>query len=130
MGITIRGGMKRKPRITARFRIVYLALLLLSLHWAVVTYVNSTFLHTFVSESTIGILYMIGSTITIFSFLFISRVLRAVGNYQLTVRLAVLEFLVLIGLALGNDLRIIIPLFIIHHAIVPLLLFNLDAVVA
>jgi len=126
MGVTIRGGMKRKAHLGARFGVVYLAMLVLSLHWAVVTYINSTYLHDFITEKTIGILYMVGSTITILAFLFISRILRDIGNYHLTIGLAISEIIVLVGMAIGNDVRIIIPLFIIHHAIVPLLLFNLD----
>ena len=126
MGVTIRGGMKRKAHFGARFGVVYWAMLVLSLHWAVVTYINSTYLHDFISEKTIGVLYVVGSTITIFSFLCISRILKGIGNYTLTVGLAITELLVLIGMALSHDVRIIVALFIIHHAVVPLLLFNLD----
>lgn len=126
MGATIRGGIKRKAHLGARFGVVYYAMLVLSLHWAVVTYINSTYLHEFVSDKTIGVLYIIGSSFTILAFLFISRILKDIGNYHLTIGLAISEIAVLVGMAVWHDVRIIIPLFIIHHAIVPLLLFNLD----
>lgn len=100
--------------------------MLLSLHWAVVTYVNSTYLSEYISDQAIGTLYTIASSLTIFTFLFISRVLRDLGNYRLTLGLAISEILVLVGLASIHDMRVVIPLFVIHHAIVPLLLFNID----
>lgn len=117
---------RRHLRHSSKFPVVYGAMLLLSLHWAVVTYINSTFLEQFISNQAIGALYMIGSTITILAFVFISRVLKELGNYHLTIGLALAEVFVLLGMAATTDMRIVIPLFIAHHAIVPLLLFNLD----
>lgn len=70
--------------------------------------------------------YVIGSALTILVFLMISRVLDELGNYQLTIGLAIAEVAVLLGMTLSPDLRLVVPLFIAHHAIVPLLLFNLD----
>lgn len=112
-----------------RFRIVYLAMLILSLHWATVLYVHSTYLGQFVDGKTIGTLFTIGSAITVFVFLFISRVLQKLGNYKLTMALSVLEFFVLIGMGLATSMRVAIPLFVLHQAIGPLLLFNLDVFV-
>jgi MFS family permease len=105
---------------------VYGAMLILSLHWSVVTYINSTFLEQFISTSAVGTLYTIGSAFTIVAFLAISRVLDELGNYQLTLGLAIAEIFVLLGMAVSGDMRLVIPLFVVHHAIVPLLLFNLD----
>src|SRR5690606_3456714 len=99
---------------------------LLSLHWALVIYINSTYLEQFVPNEVIGALFTIGSALTIIAFFFISRVLQKLGNYQLTLGLAITEILVLIGLALTDELRVAVPLFVLHQALVPLLLFNLD----
>lgn len=108
------------------FGALYSAITILSLHWAVVVYINSSFLKQFVPEHMLGILYTASSAITIFVFLFISRVLRRVGNYKLTLSLALLECAVLIGMALADTVEAAVPLFVIHQAVVPLLLFNLD----
>lgn len=110
----------------SRFSVVYFAMLILSLHWSVVTYINSTFLEQFISAQAIGTLYIIGSACTILAFLFISKVLGTYGNYRLAIGLALAEIGVLIGMAFANHILFIVPLFILHHAIVPLLLFNLD----
>ncbi len=112
-----------------RFGTLYLATLILSLHWAFVLYVHSTYLGQFVPDEAIGTLFTIGSALTVFVFLFISRILRSLGNYKLTLGLAILEFVVLIGMSAADSLRTAIPLFILHQAIVPLLLFNLDVFV-
>lgn len=112
-----------------RFGIIYLAMLLLSLHWGIVLFVHSTYLGQFVDAKTIGTLFTIGSALTVFAFLFISRILQKLGNYKLTLGLTALEFVVLIGMGFATSLEIAVPLFILHQAIVPLILFNLDVFV-
>jgi len=108
------------------FGALYIAVTLLSFHWAIVLYINSSFIGQFVSDSAIGILYTVSSALTILSFLFISRVLHRVGNYKLTLLLTLLEIGALIGMAFADTLRVAIPLFMVHQAVVPLILFNLD----
>lgn len=112
---------------TARtFGFVYLAILLFSFHWSLVAYANSSYLHQFVSNKTIGALYTVGSILTIIAFFFISKALRRFGNYVVTLALSTAEMILLIGLAVAPSLYIAVPLFLLHHAIVPLLLFNID----
>lgn len=126
MGHPVLPEHRRHARRHSRFSPVYAAMLLLSLHWSVVTYINSTYLEQFISTQTIGILYVLGSIFTISAFLFISRALKEMGNFHVTLGLAVAEIFILIGMSFSTDLRLVIPLFVAHHAIVPLLLFNLD----
>lgn len=106
--------------------VVYVAMFVLSLHWAIVIYANSTYVGQFVSSEAVGILYVVGSSLSVFIFLFVSRILRRVGNYSLTVALAVLEIIALLGLAFIPLREAVLPLFVLHQAVVPLLLFNLD----
>ena len=112
----------RKPRSN----VVYMAMLLLSLHWALIAYVTSTYLATFVSDEAIGTLYTVGASLAVLSFLFVSRVLRRVGNYYLTMILVVVELMALLGMGFIDEMRVVIPLFILHQMIVPLLIFNID----
>jgi len=118
--------MRHRVARIGSFNAVYAAMLMLFLHWAIVLYVNSTYLAQFVSGEAIGALYTIGSALTLITFLIIARVLRRLGNYKLTLGLAFAEIVVLLGLAAADSLRVAIPLFVLHQAIVPLLLFNLD----
>lgn len=126
MTSTITGEMRQCIGRIGSFNAMYVAMLILSLHWAIVLYINSTYLAQFISGEAIGTLYTIGSALTLITFLIIARVLRAVGNYSLTLGLAVAEIVVLLGLAAADSLRVAVPLFVLHQAIVPLLLFNLD----
>lgn len=106
--------------------VVYVAMFILSLHWAVVVYVNSTYVSTFTTSEAVGVLYTVGSALTIFIFLFISRILRKLGNYTLTVGLTLIEIGALLGLAFFPLREVVLPLFIVHQAVIPLLLFNID----
>lgn len=126
MASPVAGEIRTHSLYHRSFSVIYAAMMLLSLHWAVVLYINSTYLKQFVSNEAIGALYTIGSALTIIAFFFISRVLRKLGNYTLTIGLAVTEILVLIGLAMADSLRVAVPLFVLHQALVPLLLFNID----
>lgn len=123
------GDTCRRVQIDTRFRVVYFAMLLLSLHWATVIYVNSTYLGQYVDDRVVGTLFTIGSALSIFAFLFVSRVLQKLGNYKLTLGLAAVEFCVLLGMGFATSMKVVVPLFILHQAIVPLLLFNLDVFV-
>jgi MFS family permease len=126
MGYVAHGEHKHHLRGLSRFFPVYGAMLLLSLHWALVTYINSSYLEQFIVPKYVGLLYIGGSLATIGAFLCITRILRRYGNYRLAFILATLEILFLILLAFVHDPRLIIPLFILHHAVVPVLLFNID----
>ena len=89
-------------------------------------YIHSTFIEQFVGKNGVGAMYTIGSALAVLIFLFISRVLHAVGNYQTTLALLFLNFLAVGGMAFADSLRTAIPLFIVHITALPLILFNLD----
>ena len=110
----------------AGFKLFYLALLLLSFHWSMVVYVNSTYLEQFVSAKTVGVLYVCGTLFTVLAFLHATPLLSRFGNRQLTIFLTILEIAALLGMAFSESLLIVVPLFILHQAIVPLILFTLD----
>ena len=108
------------------FGALYAAIAILGLHFSIVIYINSSFLGMYVGDNAIGVLYTVGSAVTVLSFLFISRVLHNVGNYKLTLLLTFLEMGALIGMAFADSLRVAVPLFILHQAVIPLIFFNLD----
>ncbi len=105
---------------------IYLATLLLSFHYVFVVYVNSNFLEQFFTEGALGLLYTAGSVINIIVFLFISQILEKVRNYRMMLYLTVLECAILLGLAAFTNPYLIMVLFVLHHAINPLILFGLD----
>ncbi|NCN11864.1 MFS transporter [Candidatus Kaiserbacteria bacterium] len=105
---------------------IYVTSLLLIFHSYLVAYINSSFLEQFISATEVGAVYIIGSALTVLIFLFISRVLRKIGNYKWSLVLISLNFAAVAGMAYTNELRVAVPLFIIHLISVTLIFFNLD----
>jgi Na+/melibiose symporter-like transporter len=109
------------------FKQFYTTLIFFSIHWAIVVYINSSFLEQFFTQQIISLLYIIGSCITIISFFIITKALNRFGNIHLVLILTILEISTLIGMAYTHTSFFAGFLFILHHAIVPLILFSLDA---
>lgn len=105
---------------------IYGAMLLLMFHTFIVAYSNSSFLERYIGNDSVGTIYTLSAALTLIIFLFISQVLRRVGNFRLTVGLLILNAGAVTGLAFADSLRTVIPLFLIHLTVVPLLVFNLD----
>jgi len=105
---------------------IYAAILLLVFHTFMVAYVNSSFLEQYIDAASVGTIYTIGSALSVFIFLFISRVLHKVGNFKLTVGLLLTNFAAVLGMSQAATLEVAIPLFIVHLITVPLIIFNLD----
>ena len=111
---------------THSFRGVYAATLLFTFHWALVAYVNSAYLAQFVSNEIIGALYALGSLGTIVILFFSAPLLRTFGTRSLAGTLSVIEILALAGLALLPYPLAVVPLFLIHHALSPLMILIID----
>ena len=128
MPIPVTTEYRTQVRTRGLFFSNYVALLLLSLHWACVLYINSPYLDQFVTQKTTGILYSLIAFLTIGAFLFAPYILNRVGNIQLLLACSVLEFGALIGMGLASSTWVALTFFVIHQAIVPILLFNLDII--
>jgi len=105
---------------------IYAATLLLVFHTFLVAYINSSYLEQFLPDTSVGTIYTVGSALSVLIFLFISRVLRKVGNYKLTMGLLVLNGLAVLGMAEAETLRVAVPLFLVHLIAIPLIIFNID----
>jgi len=105
---------------------VYFGAFFLSLHYAITVYIDSTFLAKFFSEQNIGIIFTAGSTLTIFLLSFAPRILRALGNYVTTMIVGVSEVVLLAALPFFQSVEAIALLFVLHTAMVTILLFNFD----
>lgn len=122
---------EQRERLRAKnmFSAYYIALLLLSLHWACVLYINSSFLEQFVSHRMMSILYSVSALVTIGVFLNAPNILTRIGNIQLLVICTAVEFSVLMGMAFTHTPLLSLLLFVIHQAVVPLLLYSLDIII-
>ena len=115
-----------KTKRSRDLTLLYIALVLLSVHWAIVIYINSSFLGHFVSPTDVGFLYALGSLISLLIFFHTPLFLRTIGNYKLTIYFTVLEICAVIGMSFASTAPSAIFFFLLHFVLVPLLLFNLD----
>lgn len=118
------GGRSRK--VLKDFEAVYGALILLSLHWSLVVYINSSHLLSFTSSTVVGLLYMLGSVGAIILFLNAPKFLSSIGNFYTVILFTIIEIVVLIGMAFSTSLIPAACFFILHIATVPIILFTLD----
>ena len=114
------------PKQEHGIKTLYVALLALSLHWSLVSFINSSFLGQFLSSTHISYLFLIGSFLSVIPMFLMSRFLRRVGNYKLTLVITLIEIGALLGMAYAEDAYAAAFFFLVHFIVVPLILFDLD----
>ncbi len=107
-------------------KIIYLAGFLFSISIALTSYVNSSFLKIYLSESSVGILYAIASIITILIMLEMPRILNRIGNRNAIILFSIFSFFSFLLLALTNNQLIIIIAFIIYFLSSNFIFISLD----
>lgn len=122
------GHIKRKSTMRGLMPI-FAARLVFAIHYFLILYTNSSFLGQFLPAESIGAIFTTGAAISVFAFLFISRILHKVGNFKLTVSLLAINFLVVLAMAFTTTAAIGIPLFVLLLIVQPLIYFNLDVFV-
>ncbi len=110
---------------TSRLRI-YAATLFLALHHAIVVYINSDYLKQYLPDQYIGLLYVLGASLTILFFGLIPRFFSRYGAYRTTITLIIAEMAALIGLFSADSLSWAVTVFIIHVSMQPLLWYCFD----
>jgi MFS family permease len=105
---------------------VYASNILLSFHYYLIVYITSSFLTTFFSASQISVLYIIGSALTLFILLNISKILEKIGNYKLIAYLIIAETIAIFGMAFAVTPAMIALYFIIYLIALPTISFGFD----
>ena len=105
---------------------IFFSNIFISFHYALIVYVNSTFLNNFFSETQVSALYIIGSIINTILLLNASKILEKIGIYKFATYCIVVEFLATLGLAVSSAPFLIGLYFLIHLVTISLLLFNMD----
>lgn len=108
------------------FLMIYTGLILLSVHWSLVIYINSSFLEQFFSSSIVSIMYTLGSLFSLLLFFYIPIFLQRIGNYKLILLFSVLEICALLGMASTTSAILAVLFFVMHFVLIPLILFNID----
>lgn len=106
--------------------LIFVSLLILSFHYFFVYFINSTYLSEYFSEKTVGYLFTVGALINIIVYIYAPKILRRYGNYKLTMALAFIEIISLVGLAFITSPLAAAALFILHQAVGPTLFYCLD----
>ena len=108
---------------------LFLSNIFVSFHYALIVYVNSSFLNNFFSETQISALYIIGSIVDTFLLLNASKILQKLGGYKFTIYAIGLEFLATVGLMVSTTPFLVGLYFLVHLVTISLLLFNMDVLV-
>lgn len=108
------------------FWLIYLISIIFNFHGLLVAYSSSTFMEQFVDPKVIGALYTISSCLAVLAFLFISRILKRVGNVRLTLWLAIFEMMALIALGVTGHQATAIVAFVVFNLLNPLIYLTID----
>ncbi len=108
------------------FKALFITNFLFAFSIALPAYISSSFLKEFTTEKFVGIIYTLGSVLTIIAFANIPKILRRFTNYKTAIALVSLQTILLLILATTNNLLIIAPAFILYWTTMPLLVFSLD----
>lgn len=106
--------------------VIYICNILLSFHYALILYINSSFLEQFFSDAQVSTLYIIGSVLNLLVLINASKILNFLGNFRLLIFSIFLEILSIIGMIFSTDLLHISFYFILHHIVISLIVFSLD----
>jgi MFS family permease len=95
-------------------------------HSLLVAYINSSYMEQYLSPSGVGMLFTIGSALSIIGFIYFTKLLRFFGNNNLTILLASLDIASLVTIGLATSAFIAIPAFVLFLIINPILFLNID----
>ena len=107
-------------------KIIYLAGFLFSTPIALASYINSSFISTFVSEKFVGIIYVLGSIGSILALLLAPKIFRKIGGYKFLLSIILLDALSFLVLSMTNNIWGAIIMFILGFSMNTLLIFSLD----
>ncbi len=109
-------------------RIIYSAGFLFTIHTAFLAYINSSFISEVVGKDYVGLVFTAGALLSIVALNKMPLILNRFGNVKTALFLLGLELASLVGLAFFTA-WFIVPLFIIHYALLILLKFNFDILI-
>ena len=98
----------------------------MAVHFALISYVNSSLLGQFVGNNTLSVLYIFGSLLAVISLLLAPFLLRKYGSVLTFLFFIALEILAALGMGSINDTNLVISLFLIQIGAASMLYFCLD----
>jgi MFS family permease len=109
-------------------KIIYLAGFLFSLPIALASYINSSFMASFVGERLVGVIYIFGSIASILALLLAPKIFQKIGGYKFLLLIALLGALSFFVLAVTQNVWSVILMFILGFSMNTLIVFSLDEI--
>ncbi|KND48161.1 MAG: hypothetical protein AB201_01010 [Parcubacteria bacterium C7867-006] len=108
---------------------LFLSNVFISFHYALIIYINSSFLSTLFSETQVSALYIISSAGSTILLINASKILEKIGVYKFIILSLIIEIISTAGLALSDSAFYVSLWFIIHTVTISLILFNMDVLI-
>ncbi|MBI2631019.1 MFS transporter [Candidatus Nomurabacteria bacterium] len=109
-------------------KIIYLAGFLFSMPVALMLYINSSFLSTFVKEELMSLTYTLASIASIFGLLLAPTIFRKIGGHKFLLLVIAADALSILFFAFSKNAWSAIPVFIIGFTLNTLVVFSLDEI--
>jgi len=106
--------------------IIYLIGFIFSLPIALTSYINSSFVSSFIGEKSVGAIYAAGSIVSIIALLVVPQIFRKVGGYKFLLSVIALDSFAVLLFAFSKDVWSVILLFILSFTFNVLIYFSLD----
>lgn len=113
---------KENSKLKSIFVLGFLA----SFQLAFTSFINSSFLSLFSGEKNVGLIYVLGSLISLFVFFFVPGILQKIGEYKFLLYLSSLNALSLLALSFLKSSALVIAIFIFYFTLNHLIVFALD----
>ena len=107
-------------------KIIFLAGFLFAIPLALTSYINSSFLESYLNEYYVGIVYIVASVIAIWGLLEMPKILKHFGNRFTALFFTLLSFLSLITLAFSHNVAAVILAIVIYFISTDLIIASLD----
>jgi MFS family permease len=107
-------------------RIIYLAGFLASVPIALMSYINSSFLALFIDARFVGLVYILGSVVSILMLLISPEIFRKIGGYRFLLLVIGLNTLAILWLAFSRDAFSAVCAFVLGFALNIVVFFSLD----
>ena len=109
-----------------QLRLVFLAGFFYAIHAALVGYVNSSMLHSYVSPRVTSIAFSFGSALSLILVLSIPRVIKRFGTVKIATTLTLLSATVLYFLGTAHTAYTVLPLFVVYFSLNTVIFYCID----
>lgn len=105
---------------------IYTAGFLVSLPIALMLYINSSFISSYISKELMGLTFACGSILSILALLLAPRIFRKIGGYKFLLLVIGFDLLSILLCALSDNPWIVVSAFVFGFAFNTLIVFSLD----